>query len=65
MVFTNSIMTTHVNRTINQPSMNSMVVGGYKSTNAKNSIIGYQKPSIITARIPLSHKMAIMLSQTR
>jgi hypothetical protein len=36
MVFTNSIMTTDVNKTTNQPSMNSMVVGGYKSRCSKS-----------------------------
>jgi hypothetical protein len=30
-MFTNLIMTTHVNRLANQPSMNLMVVGGCKS----------------------------------
>ncbi len=36
MVFTNPIMTIHVNRTTNQPLMNSMVVGGYINTNVTN-----------------------------
>jgi hypothetical protein len=30
MVFTNPIMTTHVNRTIDRPSMSSMAIGKYK-----------------------------------
>jgi hypothetical protein len=37
MVFTNPIMITHVYRTINQPSMSSKVVKGYKSADAMNS----------------------------
>jgi hypothetical protein len=36
MVFTNLIMTTHVNRNLGWPPMNSMVVGRYKSVNATN-----------------------------
>jgi hypothetical protein len=36
MVFTNPIMTTHVNMTVNWPPMNSMVVGMYISINVKN-----------------------------
>jgi hypothetical protein len=31
MVFTNPIMIIHVNRTVDQPPMSSMVIGGYKS----------------------------------
>jgi hypothetical protein len=34
MVFTNQIMTTHVNRIANQPLMSSMAIGGYKNANA-------------------------------
>jgi hypothetical protein len=33
MVFTNLVMTTHVNRTIDRPSMNSTTIKGYKSAN--------------------------------
>jgi len=36
MVFTNSIMITHVKKTTNQQPVNLVAVGGYKSTNAKN-----------------------------
>jgi hypothetical protein len=36
MVFINLIMTTHVNRIANQPPMNSMVAGRYKSANVMN-----------------------------
>jgi len=41
MVFTNSIMITHVNRTTNQPSMSLMAAKGYKIANAMNSKGGY------------------------
>jgi len=42
MVFTNPrIMVTHVNKTTNQPPLNSIVIGRYKSTNAKNLRKGY------------------------
>jgi hypothetical protein len=41
MLFTNLIMTIHVNKTIDQPLMNSMVVGGYKSANVVNIRGGY------------------------
>jgi hypothetical protein len=37
MVFTNSIMTTHVNRNLGRPPMSSMVVGGYKIVDVTNS----------------------------
>jgi hypothetical protein len=47
MVFTNSIMTTHVNRTTNQPPMSSMATGRYKSIDATNPRGGYRKPSAI------------------
>jgi hypothetical protein len=42
MLFTNPITTTHVNKTIDQPLMNSMVVGGYISANVMNSKGGHQ-----------------------
>jgi hypothetical protein len=51
MVFTNPIMTTHVNRTIDQPPMNSMVAGGYKTTNAVSSKQGYRKSFVVIAPI--------------
>jgi hypothetical protein len=35
MVFTNSIMITHVNKIAYQPLMNSMAIGRYINTNAK------------------------------
>ncbi len=55
MVFTNSIMITHVNRTTNQPSMNSMAAKGYKNANVMNSKGGYQKPFAIIVPI-LDHR---------
>ncbi len=50
MVFTNLIMTTYVNRTLNQPSMNSIIARRYINTNVGN-LRRYRKPSIIIARI--------------
>jgi hypothetical protein len=41
MVFTNPIMTTHVNRTIDQPPLSSMVVGRYISADVTNPKRGY------------------------
>jgi hypothetical protein len=41
MVFTNPIMTSHVNRTIDWPLMNSMAGGGYKNVDAMNPRRGY------------------------
>jgi hypothetical protein len=41
MVFTNSIMTTHVNKIANQPLMNSRTTGSYKNTNVRNPRGGY------------------------
>ncbi len=55
MVFTNPIMTTHVNRATNQPPMNSMVAGGYKSADVVNPKGGYQKPFVVTVPI-LDHR---------
>jgi len=55
MVFTNLIMTIHVNRTTNRPLMTSMVVGGYKNVDATNPRGGYQKPYVVTTQIP-NHK---------
>jgi len=49
-VFTNAITTIYVNRTTNQPPMNSMVVGGYKNVDAVNPRGRYQKPSIINVQ---------------
>jgi hypothetical protein len=37
MMFTNPIMTTHVNKNPSRPSMSSMVVGRYKSVDVTNS----------------------------
>jgi hypothetical protein len=55
MVFTNSIMTIHVNKTTNWPPMNSIVVGRYKSVNAMNLRRWYQKPYVKTTQIS-NHK---------
>jgi hypothetical protein len=41
MIFTNLMMTIHVNTTIDRPPMSSMVVGGYKSADAMNLTRGY------------------------
>jgi hypothetical protein len=55
MVFTNPIMTTHVNMITYWPLMNTMAIGGYKNTNATNPRGIYWKPSVVTAQIP-NHK---------
>jgi hypothetical protein len=47
MVFTDPIMTTHVNMTTYRPLMSSIVVGGYICTYAGNLGGGYQEPSIV------------------
>jgi len=54
MVFTIPTMTIHVNRTANQPLMNSMDVGKYRNVNAMNPRGGYQKPFVVTTPIFLS-----------
>ncbi len=41
MVFTNSIMITHVNRTVDQPPMSSMAIGGYRNVDSRNPKRGY------------------------
>jgi len=41
MVFINPIMTTHENKTTNQPIMNSIIVGRYKSIEVENLGGGY------------------------
>ncbi len=51
MVFTNSIMTTHVNKTIDRPLMSSMAIGRYRSANVVNLRGGHREPSIVTAQI--------------
>ncbi len=55
MVFTNLIMTTHVNKTTYRPLMNSMAIGGYRNIDVVNPRGGYRKSSIIIAQIP-NHK---------
>jgi hypothetical protein len=52
VVFTNPIMTTFVNRTTNQPLMNSITIERYRSTDVGNLGRGYRKASGITTRIP-------------
>jgi hypothetical protein len=52
MVFTNLRMAIHVNKIADQPLMNSMVVGGYKNTYAKNPRRGYCEPFVVTREIP-------------
>jgi hypothetical protein len=51
MVFTNPIMTIHVNKTVDQLLMSSIAIGRYRSTDAKNLRGGYQEPSIKTQGI--------------
>jgi hypothetical protein len=41
MVFTNPIMTTHVNKIVDRTPMSSMAIRGYKSADATNPIRGY------------------------
>ncbi len=55
MVFTNPIMTTHVNKIADRPSISSMVDGTYKSVDATSPRRGYQKPYVVTSQI-LDHK---------
>jgi hypothetical protein len=47
MVFTDPIMTTHVNMIVNRPSTSSIIVGRHISTNAKNPRGGYREPSVV------------------
>jgi hypothetical protein len=49
MVFINLIMTTHVNTITDQPLMSSIIIGRYRSTNAKNPKGGYRQPFVIIA----------------
>jgi hypothetical protein len=55
MVFPNPIITTHGNRTIDRPLMNSMATGGCKNVDAMHSRGGYQEPIIVIVPI-LDHK---------
>jgi hypothetical protein len=43
-------MTTHVNRTLDQPPMNSMATRGYKNANVTNLKGGYQEPYVVTTQ---------------
>jgi hypothetical protein len=47
-VFTNPIMTTHVHKTIDQPTMSSIVARGYISTNVEAPKGRHRKPFVIT-----------------
>ncbi len=58
MVFTNSIMTIHVNKITKWPPMSSIVVRRYKSINVTNPIGRHWKPSIIIQGI-LDHKNVV------
>jgi hypothetical protein len=49
MVFTNMIMTFHVNKTANQPPMSSKATRGYKSVDLTNPRRGYGKPYVVIA----------------
>ncbi len=60
MVFTNLIMTTHVNKIVDQPPMNSMVVGRYRCTDSENLREGYREPFVVTAQI-LTHRNGHLL----
>jgi len=55
IMFTNLIITTHVNKITDRPPMNSMATRRCKNADATNPRKGYQEPSIITAQI-LDHK---------
>jgi hypothetical protein len=49
MVFTNMIMTFHVNRTTNRPLMNSKATRGYRNVDLANPRRGYGKPYVVIA----------------
>ncbi len=55
MVLTDSITTTHVNRTIDRPLMSSMDVGRYKSVDVVHPRGGYRELIVVTTPI-LDHK---------
>jgi hypothetical protein len=55
MVFTNLIMTIHMNKIVNQPSMNLMAIKRYRSVDAMNPKGGYQEPFVVITQIP-DHK---------
>ncbi len=44
-------MTTHVNKIVEWPPMNSIDVRGYKNANVENLREGYWEPFVITTRI--------------
>jgi len=51
MVFINPILTTFINMIADQPSMSSIAIGGYKSTDAGNLGGGYREPFGVTVGI--------------
>ncbi len=52
MVFTNMMMTIHVNKNADQPLMSlNIIARRYRNTYAKNPRGGYQKRSVINVRI--------------
>jgi hypothetical protein len=55
MVFTNSVMTIHVNRTANRPSMSSKAIGRNRRVDATNLGGGYRETSVVTTPI-LDHR---------
>ncbi len=57
-------MTTHVNRTINRPLMNSMVVGKYKSVDVVHPKRRYWEPFAITTPI-FDHRYGHYVSPNR
>jgi hypothetical protein len=48
MLFTNPIIIIHVHKTIDEPPMSSIAIGGYRNTYAENPKGEYQGPSIMT-----------------
>ncbi len=55
IMFTHPIMTIHMNKTTNQPSISLMATRRYRIINAMNPKGGHQKPFVVTAQI-LYHK---------
>jgi hypothetical protein len=55
MVFTNLMITIHMNKTTNRPLMSSMVVGGYKSIDVVHLRRRYQELIVVIVPI-LDHK---------
>jgi len=51
MMFTNSIIIIHVNRTTDRPLMSLMAIGRYKNVNVKHPKRGYREPIIVNVLI--------------